>query len=372
VQMLDAPLLTAIAAGPADAFARLLIGVSRAGEGLGGSYAAAAPPLGAMILYYALFFWWFSEGRAVLLRSGRKRAAAFVCCAMMLASCLLPCLFGLSDSFLPWSRPRRDVVFADVGQGDAIHVSCGGVNLLVDGGGNYLKNVGEETLLPYLLKNGVAGLELAVVTHPDMDHAKGIAELSQVFPIRCIAFPAVCEGDPAATEGYRAERFVFLKRGDVLDLGEASFTVLAPFGDEEAGGTSDARNGSCIAGMLEYQGLRVLLTADMTAETEQRLLAEDGPDDLRADVLKAAHHGSAYSSTEAFVRAVSPDLAVISCGRGNVYGHPADRVLRLFEAEGVQVFRTDELGAVSLTREKDSSLRITNADGTVKRIIEMQ
>ena len=365
VQALDVPLLTAAAAGPADAFARCLVWVSRAGEAFGGYWSAAAPPIGMMAVYYALFFWWFSEGRAVLLRSGRKRAAALVCASMMLASCLLPVFFGLSDSCLPWSRPCRDVVFADVGQGDAIHIRCGGVNVLMDGGGSYLKNVGEDTLLPYLLKNGVSGLELAIVSHADLDHAKGIQELSQVLPIRTIAFPEVYKDDPSITEGYRAERFVFLKRGDALDLGGAVFTVLAPFGDERAGSTSEYRNESCIAGILEFQGFRVLLTGDMTAGTEARLLAESSPDALRADVLKVAHHGSAYSTGEEFLQAVSPAIAVISCGRNNVHGHPALRVTELLEEEGIEIFRTDTMGALGVTREKDGCLEIENADGTV-------
>ena len=210
----------------------------------------AAPPIGMLCLYYAVFFYWFSEGRAVLLRKGRQRSAALLCLAMTLSSCLLPFWFGLGE-LLPWQRPLRDVVFVDVGQGDCIHIASDGCHVLVDGGGSAMKNVGEGTLLPYLLKNGVSGLEMAVVTHPDQDHCKGIKELSQKMHIRTIVFPAVYENDISVTEGYRTDRFVFAGRGDVIRMGEAVFRVLTPYKDGRVTARTEDRNETCIAGMLE-------------------------------------------------------------------------------------------------------------------------
>ena len=360
-QMPGIPLLTAAAAGPVRLFAALLYKLNRAGVLLGGSYSMPAPPVGMLCLYYALFFWWFSEGRAVLLRRGRQKCAALLCLAMTLASCLLPFAFGLGE-LLPWQRPQRNIVFVDVGQGDCIHISCGGCNVLVDGGGSALKNVGEGTLLPYLLKNGVSELEAAVVTHPDQDHARGILELSQVMRIGTVVFPWVYRNDLSVTDGYRADRFVFAGEGDEIDLGGAVFRVLTPFRDASVRPDVEDRNEACIAGILELQGLKVFLTADMTDGTEQRLLAEGT--DLDADFLKVAHHGSAYSSREDFVSAVSPDAAFISCGRNNAYGHPAERVTAMLEEMGVAIFRTDTMGAVGVTLQKDGKRKITNAGGS--------
>ena len=363
LQRLRLPLLTAAAAGPADAFAKLLLALDEAGRSMGGSYPMPAPPIGMLCLYYGLFFYLFSEGRAVLLRKGKTRLSAILCACMMLGSGLAPALCGVGE-ILPWQRPHRDVVFADVGQGDCIHVSCGGFNALIDGGGSSLKNVGEDTLRPYLLKNGISGLELAVVTHPDQDHAKGLRELSQVMPIRTIVFPWVYRNDNSVTEGYRAEQFVFAGRGDEIRLGGAVFRVLTPYKDGRVNAQAEDRNETCVAGILEYKGLKIFLTADMTDQTEQWLLA-DSPEALDADILKMAHHGSAYSSRRDFVEAVSPSLALISCGRNNSYGHPAERVTAMLEEMGLQIFRTDTMGAVGVTVEKDGRLRVENADGRI-------
>ena len=367
LQGLGIPLLTAAAAGPADGFAKLLLALDEAGRTLGGSYRMPAPPVGMLCLYYGLFFYLFSEGRAVLLRRGRQKTAALLCLAMMLGSSLAPALFGIGE-LLPWQRPRRDLVFADVGQGDCIHVSCGGFDALIDGGGSAFKNVGEDTLLPYLLKNGVSGLELAVVTHPDQDHAKGIRELSQVMPIRTIVFPYVYRNDLSVTEGYRAERFAFAGRGDEIRLGGAVFRVLAPYKDGRMTAGEEEPNATCIAGILEIEGMKAFLAADLTDRTEQRLFA-DGADALDADILKVAHHGSAYSSREDFVRAVSPLCAVISCGRNNSYGHPAERVTAMLEEMDVKIYRTDLMGAIGVTMQKDGSVQIESADGRIRETL---
>ncbi len=364
-QFLNVPLLTAAAAGPANLFSGLLLALNRAGGLMGGSFSAPAPPIGMLCLYYALFFFWFSEGRAVLLRRGRQKTAALLCAGMTLASSLLPAAFGIGEA-LPWRYPQRDVVFVDVGQGDCIHIRSGGCSVLVDGGGSSLRSIGEDTLLPYLLKNGVSGLEMAIVTHPDQDHCKGLKELSQQMRIETIVFPAVYERDFSVTEGYRAARFVFAGRGDEIRMGGAVLRILAPYQDGRVTARTEDRNETCIAGILEIEDLNVFLTADMTDQTERWLLADGS--ELKADVLKAAHHGSAYSSREDFVQAVDPFLAVISCGRNNSYGHPAERVTAMLDRMGIDALRTDLMGAWSLTREKNGSLRVENANGRVSVI----
>ena len=367
IQSLQIPLLSAAAAGPADAFAKLLLMLDEAGRFLGGSYYMPAPPIGMLCLYYGLFFYLFSEGRAVLLRKGKVRLSALLCACMMLGSSLAPAVFRIG-CVLPWQRPQRDLVMTDVGQGDCFHISCGGFDALIDGGGSALKNIGEDTLRPYLLKNGVSGLELAVVTHPDQDHAKGIMELSQIISIKTIVFPWVYRNDLSVTDGYRAENFVFAGRGDEIRMGDAVFQVLAPYKDLRVSTQTEDRNETCLAGILEIDGLKVFLTADMTDKTEQRLLADD-PDALDADLLKVAHHGSAYSSREDFVEAVSPAAALISCGKNNNYGHPAERVTAMLEEKGVRMYRTDLMGAIGVTVEKDGSLKIESADGRIRETL---
>ena len=369
VQMLNLPLLTAAAAAPAAALAKMLLMLDDAAGRIGWSSPMAAPTVGMLFLYYGLFFYLFSEGRAVLLRKGCYRGSAVLCICLLLASTLVPPLFGIGN-LLPWLRLQRDVVFVDVGQGDCIHVSCDGFHALIDGGGSFRKNVGEDTLQPYLLKNGITGLELAIVTHPDQDHAKGLKELSQVMPIRTIVFPSVYRNDITVTDGYRAERFVFLGRGDEIRLGDAIFHVLTPYQDGRVSGQENDANETCLTAVLQIGDCKFLLAADMTDSIERQLLADGTPID--ADILKVAHHGSAYSSREDFVSAVNLRCAVISCGRNNSYGHPAERVTAMLQEMDAVLLRTDSMGAIGLTIRRDGSVRIENADGTVKGVLTVE
>ncbi|MBQ1418405.1 MAG: hypothetical protein IIY95_03230, partial [Firmicutes bacterium] len=194
-------------------------------------------------------------------------------------------------------------------------------------------------------------------------HCKGIKELSQKMHIRTIVFPGVYENDISVTEGYRADRFVFAGRDDVIRMGDAVFRVLTPYKDGRVTARTDDRNETCITGMLETKDLKILLTADMTDQTEQWLLADGS--DVDADILKVAHHGSAYSSREDFVSAVNPRFAVISCGRNNSYGHPAERITAMLAEMGVEMLRTDLSGAVGVTLRKDCSLKIEKAGRAV-------
>ncbi len=113
---------------------------------------------------------------------------------------------------------------------------------------------------------------------------------------------------------------------------------------------NDINNNSLVF-RVEYGHFRMLFTGDAGAEAEARILASGV--DLRADVLKVGHHGSAYSSTPAFIRAVSPRYAVISVGRNNLFGHPATSTLETLERAGAHVYRTDEHGAVTISTDGD-------------------
>jgi len=112
--------------------------------------------------------------------------------------------------------------------------------------------------------------------------------------------------------------------------------------------------------MAEYQGTRILFTGDMEREQEQALLERPGV--LRADILKVGHHGSATSSTEPFVDAVAPHLALVSVGNGNTYGHPSSAVLERLRHHRARVLRTDDDGTV-VVRVRDGWIRVATDDG---------
>ncbi|MBQ1907136.1 MAG: DNA internalization-related competence protein ComEC/Rec2 [Firmicutes bacterium] len=317
-----------------------------------------APPPGLLMLWYCGFFFFFSETRAMLLRRRKDAALISVWAAFIAASALVPYAAGCASAPLPWSYGLAPVCFVDVGQGDCVHVHAGGKDILIDGGGSFYSDVGEGVLKPYLLKNGVTKIDLAFVTHPDIDHMKGLAELSKSFPIEALAYPGVYEGEEFA-EIAAAERLP-LRAPDRVELGGASFEVLLP-------GAADVRaaddNANSLVMMLRLDGLSVLLTGDMDFAMEERLLAEGA--ELRCGALKAAHHGSAYSGSEAFVLAADPGFEAISCGRNNSYGHPAPRVIDLASENGIMYGRTDLMGAVLIVRAESGGFLARNASGSV-------
>jgi competence protein ComEC len=136
-------------------------------------------------------------------------------------------------------------------------------------------------------------------------------------------------------------------RGESFDLGPtAHVRILAPEQPLISGTSSDINNNSVVL-RVEFGHIAMLLTGDAQSEAEARLLSH-GRADLRADILKVGHHGSAYSSTPQFLAAVRPRIAIISCGRHNVFGHPSPRTLAALAATGAAIFRTDLNGGVSV------------------------
>jgi len=137
------------------------------------------------------------------------------------------------------------------------------------------------------------------------------------------------------------------RRGESFDLGQAiHVVVLAPELPLITGSSSDINNNSVVL-RVEFGAVAMLLTGDAQSEAEARLLGH-GAADLRADILKVGHHGSAYSSTPAFLAAVHPKIAIISCGLHNVFGHPSPVTLLALDEIGARVFRTDLDGGITV------------------------
>lgn len=360
--LLGEGLIFAGAAGPSQWLCRALALLSSAGARAGGSFAAPAPPLAAVLVYYLLFFFFFSETRYVLCRRKLNSLTLTIALCLAAAGCLFPYAADLSTSPLPWKYNDYPVVFVDVGQGDCIHINIGGKNILVDGGGKFGKDVAKKTLQPYLLKNGVSKIDLAIVTHSDGDHSRGIQQLSQLMEIDCIAFPQCYRNDEERLGPYLTENRMFLSFGAEIRISDDAYLrVLAPEKDAEI---SKDENKNCIVLMLYCKDLKVLLAADIDSSEELVLMekAESVPlMSVDCDILKVAHHGSEYSSSEAFIDKTSPAFAVISCGAGNSYGHPHRRVVDLLEKSDIIYGRTDERGAICLRSFTEKEIILENA-----------
>jgi competence protein ComEC len=242
-----------------------------------------------------------------------------------------------------------EVHMIDVGQGDAIAVRTPrGRWVLFDAGrGDATRDAGRTTVVPYLRARGGA-LALLVVTHPDADHAGGAASVLASMRPAAMLEP----GFPSGTDTYRraltTARTIGVawrvpSAGEVIDIDGVTFRVLAP--DSAWTAAQQNPNTACVVVRVEYAGRTILFTGDADDAEEHWMLAR-APDLLRADVLKVAHHGSHTGTSDAFLSAVRPRLAMVSVAARNVYGHPDPAVMRRLTAAGATVLRTDQLGPV--------------------------
>jgi len=238
------------------------------------------------------------------------------------------------------------VTFFNVGQGDAIFIETPqGHQILIDGGPDrkVVEKVGKA--LPFWDKS----LDLVILTHPDADHITGLVDVLEKYDVANVLWTGV-EKDTnifAAWEralGAEGARIVLARAGQKLfwsrDSANAFMEILYP--DVPGLANAKAVNDTGIVSKLVFDNHSFLFTGDITKAVEQKLVSQGA--NLRSDVLKVPHHGSKYSSSEAFLAAVSPSTAVIEVGAKNSYGHPTEEALSRFG--DIPVLRTDQKGDI--------------------------
>jgi len=237
-----------------------------------------------------------------------------------------------------------ELAMLDVGQGDAILLRDGPHAVLVDGGGWRTGDLGGRVLLPALLAEGVRSLDAVVMTHPDRDHCGGLVDIAAYLPVREVWMgpgweAEGCAGRLATLPGARVR---IVSAGEKSSVGKWSLRVLHPDLDEDRG-----TNERSLVIRAEALGRSFLLTGDIESWAEMRLLS-CCEREVQVDVLKVAHHGSKTSSTESFLDAAQPRLALISAGVKNLYHHPSPVILDRLSERGIRVLRTDRDGMILL------------------------
>jgi len=253
-------------------------------------------------------------------------------------------------SFLAVNMPDNNlhVSFLDVGQGDAILIQKGNQQVLIDGGPSP-QAIGLELgrKMPFWDRS----IELMILTHPSSDHITGLVEVLNRYQVKQVLYPDVAFDSGIYDEWLRLVEEKKIKStlaqvGQQIDLGnEVSIEVLNPQSPPLTSTDSDVDNNAAIL-HLSMGEVSFLLTADMMWEAELELIMQRA--NLKSTVLKVAHHGSDTSTTTEFLAVVNPQLAVISVGADNKFGHPRDEVLsRLEDRLGSEnIYRTDEDGTV--------------------------
>lgn len=241
--------------------------------------------------------------------------------------------------------------FIYVGQGDSTLIESEYGNILIDAGPASAK----KDLARYL-GDVVDGIDYMILTHPHEDHIGGAAYVLENFKVENVIMPDAVTGtkvfsnlldvlEEQGTNVIRAEH------GDTYNIGEIRMDILGPTDTD-----GDDLNNVSIVLKLTYGSTSALFSGDAEAEEEGKILSLYG-DRLSAALLKVGHHGSSTSSSERFIEAVMPSIAVISCGVDNKFSHPHKETTLRLESVGAEIFRTDELGNIVFVSDGEEFLR---------------
>jgi competence protein ComEC len=313
-------------------------------------YHTATLPAAAVVGYYSLLMWVLLVPRQ---RFGQcLRRSAFSLCALLI-------LGGVAWDYVS-SRPNRlRVTFLDVGTGDAILIQTPeGHNILVDGGGTYNGqfDIGARVVAPVLWQYHIGRFDLMALTHMHPNHARGLASLFQLFDAQHL----LTNGSPIYADYLQDMIALATRRGTRLHTaqtgprqwqwGRLQLRILSPPSPiSPPAWQPPTENDRSLVLRLQYGQVRILLTGDIQHATEQWLATHI--DDLRADILQVAHHGSRTSTHPDFIQRVQPQAGIITAGSGNPYGHPHPSVLATLAQHNVRVFRTDRHGAITITSD---------------------
>ena len=238
-----------------------------------------------------------------------------------------------------------EIRFMNVGQGDCTIVECDGKAMIIDGGPADVSGF----LYSYIRNDlKLRHVDVVISTHPHADHVGGLGAVLNAVPADVVYSP-VTRWDSA---GFRsllryADRqgtpVVVPETGDVLELGGATVTILSCIRDISGWGSTSVNDMSTVV-RIDYGRTAFIIAADAEFAAEQMMLSSGLP--LKADVLRIGHHGSRTATCEEFLETVSPSFAVISCGRGNDYGHPHRPTLSRLQKRNITLFRTDLQGNI--------------------------
>jgi competence protein ComEC len=333
------------------------------------AYRLPPPALLALVVYYgAVGGWLFAatdaasalwpNGRAVMVRRGSAAAAA-------IASLWILVEPVTAVAAVLYPRTTLKVTFLDVGQGDSTLVQFpGGYSLLVDAGGTPgTFDLGARVVAPALWAAGVRHLDTLEITHGDLDHIGGAPSVLRDFLPRDVWYgapvpphaltAALREQVEAAGAAWRT-----MQAGDQVRMGGADLHVWHP--PPPGWERQDVRNDDSIVVEVRFGGVSIVLPGDVTREVEKVIARKFEPAPFR--VLKAAHHGSASSSSFEFVDALDPKAVVFSSGRDNPFGHPAPQVVARYRRSGAAILRTDRDGEITLETD-GTTVEVTTYTG---------
>jgi competence protein ComEC len=324
------------------------------------SYRIPTPPLWLTILFFALAIALATVARTDATTSNPSRRLTLrVLSAALIATALLVATFPFPPTY---AAGQLESTILDVGQGDSIFlVSPHGKSMLIDGGGAFRgfpgreerngTDPGEEAVSPYLWSRGFKKIDVVALTHAHQDHLGGLTAVLENFKVRELWIGREVDSLALARlESVAKQRGTQIKheiRGQIFNWDGVEGEFLWP----ETAATQiapSAKNNDSLVLRLKFGDRTLLFPGDAEKAVERAMLSENDEANIRADILKIGHHGSKNSTTPDFLSAVNPQIAIISSGEGNPYGHPSAEVLTRLESAGVRTLRTDANGAIHI------------------------
>lgn len=302
----------------------------------------ATPPLWAVVSFYLFGFLW------IKLRSGNRQWMLMPIGGILVISLSLNYPLFLNSNDIK-------VTFLDVGQGDSTLIQLpGGKTMLIDGGGLWGDfDIGESVVAPYLWDHGIEKIDYLVPTHSDNDHLEGLLYVIKEMKAGVLHTNSLI---PFKTNLVQLENLAQAKNIPITDENVLfdNFNIriekFHPTKEYVLSHFDRKENNFSTVLKLTYGLVSFLFTSDIEKEAEEYLVKRYG-DKLRSTILKVPHHGSRTSSTNHFLNAISPEVAVISVGALNRYRHPAKRVIERYKKNNIKILRTDLNGAITITTD---------------------
>lgn len=255
-----------------------------------------------------------------------------------------------------------NVFFMDVGQGDCELIHTKNANILIDAGENLPEN--SSKIISFAKQLEIQKFDYVIATHPHSDHIGSMADVLREIPADNIIMPYLSEENIPTTRVYedllntiseQKINVIEAEAGTEYSIDGITMEILAPQGQDEN------LNNMSVVVKLTYGDSSYLFEGDAESGSEREIL--DSGEDVDADILKVGHHGSRTSSSKVYLKAVSPQIAVISCGDGNSYGHPHQQTLDKFHDLGIDCYRTDMQGTITIGTDGERYEVILEHDG---------
>ena len=237
--------------------------------------------------------------------------------------------------------------------------------ILIDGGGSERgsSNIGEKTLLPYLLNRKVSKLDYAIISHFDSDHCEGVLYVMQKIKVENVIIGKqfeTCENYKEFIKIVKQKniRVISVEKGKKVNIEkDMYFNVIWP--DSNNIVNENKLNNNSLVFKMNYKSISALFTGDIEKIAEEKIILNI-KEELKSTIIKVAHHGSKTSSTEKFIEKVKPKIALIGVGENNTFGHPSNITIETLEKAGTKIYRTDQMGEIILKINKKGKIKISN------------